>query len=97
MDMLGWIIAAFLAGVLLAGVFHKPQKSLRRRFAAIDCYRGLSSAQIVAAIQADPDTIIHLQGGQSLMVWKERRYTMVLRFDQHHVCLGVEEEKEYLL
>ena len=94
MDALGWIIAAFLAGILLACVFHKPQKLLRRRLAGIECYRGLSSRQIINAIHAEPDTIIQLPDGQSLMVWKDRRYTMILRFNSDHICLGVEEEKE---
>lgn len=90
----GWIIAAFLGGMLLAGCLRKPKPTLRRRFASISVYRGLTSAQIMAAIQADPVTMIRQADGRTLMTWQDHTYAISLLFDQNDVCLGVEEEKE---
>lgn len=45
---LGWIVAAFLGGFLLATTLRKRTRSLRENFARFDAYQGRSYREVLS-------------------------------------------------
>lgn len=89
---LGWIVAAFLGGFLLAYVQRKKRHSLRENFARVEMYQGRTYREILAVAGAKPNNAVHQADGLTLRTWQEPGYAITLLFDRHDVCLGVEEE-----
>ena len=79
---LGWIVAAFLGGFLLA-------TTLRKRF---DAYQGRSYREVLSIAGAKPVTVICLPDGTAQKIWREGDYNITLAFDARDVCLGVIDE-----
>ena len=90
---LGWIVAAFLGGFLLALRQRRKRPSLRDNFARVERFNGRSYREILAIAGARPDSIIQQADGRSIRVWKEFGYSISLGFDESDVCLGVMDEQ----
>ena len=90
---LGWIVAAFLGGFLLAIWQRKKRPSLRENFARVEFFKGRGYREIVAIAGAKPNSIIQQADGRSIRVWKEFGYSIYLGFDESDVCLGVMDEQ----
>ena len=90
---LGWIVAAFLGGFLLALRQRKKRPSLRDNFARVERFNGRSYREILAIAGVRPDSIIQQADGRSIRVWKEFVYSISLGFDESDVCLGVMDEQ----
>lgn len=91
---LGWVLAAFLAGVLLTAVFLLRRRRLRERMIALGVLVGKDYAAIEAAIRIAPQSTVRQTNGQILRAWEEGTYFVSLLFDKNDVCLGVMEERE---
>lgn len=89
---LGWIVAAFLGGFLLALWQRKTYHSLRENFARVEFFKGRSYREILAIAGAKPNTIIQQADGRIIKVWKEIGYSISLEFDAQDICLGVRDE-----
>lgn len=89
---LGWIVAAFLGGFLLALRQRKNRPSLRENFARVEFFKGRGYREIVAIAGAKPNSIIEQADGRSIRVWKETGYSISLGFDAQDICLGVMDE-----
>ena len=89
---LGWIIAAFLAGVQLTAWRLNRRRTLRSRFDSLGVMKGWEYADIVAAVQILPRTQVKEPDGQVLRTWQENGYAITLLFDEKNVCRGVMEE-----
>ena len=89
---LGWIVAAFLGGFLLAHWQWKKHHSLRENFARVDFYKGRGYREILTIAGAKPNSIIQQADGRIIKVWKEHGYSISLEFDAEDICLGVQEE-----
>ena len=76
---LGWIVAAFLGGFLLALWQRKKHHSLRENFARVEFFK--------------PNSIIQQADGRIIKVWKESGYSISLEFDAQDICLGVMDEQ----
>lgn len=92
---LGWIVAAFLGGFLLALWFwqRKARRSLRERFSRVESFQGRSYREVLTIAGAKPNTIVHLADGTTRKVWREEGYFIALAFDARDVCLGVIDEE----
>ena len=90
---LGWIVAAFLGGFLLALRQRKKRPSLRDNFARVERFNVRSYREILAIAGVRPDSIIQQADGRSIRVWKEFGYSISLGFDESDVCLGVMDEQ----
>ena len=90
---LGWIVAAFLGGFLLALRQRRKRPSLRDNFARVERFNGRSYRKILAIAGVRPDSIIQQADGHSIRVWKEFGYSISLGFDESDVCLGVMDEQ----
>lgn len=90
---LGWIVAAFLGGFLLALRYRKKRPSLRENFARVERFHGRSYREILAIAGAKPYSIIQQADGRSIRVWKEFGYSISLGFDESDICLGVMDEQ----
>lgn len=90
---LGWIVAAFLGGFLLALRQRRKRPSLRENFARVEFFKGRGYREIVAIAGAKPDSIIEQTDGRSIRVWREWGYSISLGFDENDVCLGVMDEQ----
>lgn len=92
---LGWVVAAFLGGMLLTGwiLLRRKQCSLKQRLSEVETYMGKSYAQVLAIAQTAPQATIHRANGQVLRTWRDGGYAISLLFDEHNICLGVEDEK----
>ena len=51
---LGWVVAAFLGGFLVARRHRKKPPDLAKRFSPILCYRGIRYAEIIEAVGIVP-------------------------------------------
>ena len=94
---LGWIVAAFLAGVLLtlaATALRRGRRTLRMRFDGLGLTLGRDYAEIAAAVQTAPRKVEKRDNGDTLRTWQEGSYTISLLFDGQDYCLGVTEERE---
>lgn len=88
---LGWIAAAFLAGVLFTLWMKGRRPSLRQRVSIAAVFRGKTYREITREIDA-PQTIIQQPDGRSLRTWREDGYSISLLFDAQDLCLGVTDE-----
>lgn len=89
---LGWIAAAFMAGILFAGWMKNRKPSLRARAEKAGYFRGKSYNEILREMNA-PQIIIQLTDGRTLCTWQEDGYRISLLFDVRDLCLGVESEQ----
>ena len=85
---LGWIVAAFLAGVLLAQR-HKP--TLQQRVNQLGVFAGRSYVEILRTLE-EPQMETLQTDGQTVRTWRNRDYSISLLFDGREMCLGVQEE-----
>ena len=85
---LGWIVAAFLAGVLLT-LRSKP--TLQQRVNQMGVFAGRTYADILRTMDA-PQTETRQTDGRTLRTWRNRDYSISLLFDGRDMCLGVEDE-----
>lgn len=90
---LGWIVAAFLAGVVITAFLFSRRRTLRERFVAMGSLVGREYAQIAAEVKTSPQSTIREANGQTLRAWAEGNYFVSLLFDQNDKCLGVMEER----
>ena len=88
---LGWIAAAFLAGILFADWFRRRKPSLHTRAKKAAVFRGKTYREIVSEI-SEPQTTIQRTDRCTLRTWQEDGYSLTLLFDAQDMCLGVEEE-----
>lgn len=95
MSYIGWILAAFLGGFLLAlGVQqHRKRHSLRNRFSRVTVYRGQTYQEVLTIAGVEPTTVICRTDGSVWRVWQEDGYTITLAFDPWDMCLGVMDER----
>lgn len=94
---LGWIVAAFLLGVLLtvgAAVYIEGHRSLRERFNGLGTMAGKDYAEIIAAVKPAPLSVEIRADGGTLRTWRRGNYAITLLFDRQDCCLGVMEERE---
>ena len=87
---LGWIVAAFLAGVLLE---QRRKPTLQQRVAQLSVFAGRSYAEILRTLDA-PQTETRQADGRTLRTWRNCDYSISLLFDERDVCLGVEDESD---
>ena len=85
---LGWIAAAFLAGVLLM-LRRKP--TLQQRVNQMGVFAGRTYAEILQTMDA-PQTETRQTDGRTLRTWRNQDYSISLLFDGRDMCLGVEDE-----
>ena len=90
---LGWIVAAFLGGFLLALWQRKKRHSLRENFSRVEFFKGRGYREIVAIAGSRPNSIIQQADGRIIKVWKEIGYSISLEFDAQDICLGVMDEQ----
>ena len=90
---LGWIVAAFLGGFLLAHHKWKKHHSLRENFARVEFFKGRGYREILAIAGAKPDIIIQRPDGSTLKKWRAAGYSISLSFDKQDICLGVQDEQ----
>lgn len=91
---LGWILAAFLGGMLLAlwHIGRRKRPTLRQRFSVIDRYEGMRYDEILHRMKAVPQKTKRTEQGGTLRTWSEAGYSITLTFDENDICLGVAEE-----
>lgn len=89
---LGWIAAAFMAGILYAGWMKGRRPSLQMRVEKTGYFRGKSYKEILREMNA-PQTIIQQTNGRTLRTWQEDGCSITLLFDAQDLCLGVESEQ----
>lgn len=93
---LGWIIAAFLAGVIISValmVWREKKTTLRERFEGLGLTLGKGYAEIAAVVKVSPRMMEARPNGQTLRTWQEGNYSISLLFDSQDYCLGVMEER----
>lgn len=88
---LGWVIAAFLAGVLLTLILQRRKPTLRQRVMRLGVFAGRSYAEILRTMDA-PQTEARRADGNTLRTWRNGEYGISLLFDGREMCLGVEDE-----
>ena len=86
---LGWIAAAFLAGILFSLRLKARRTSLRNRVGLAAVFKGKTYQEIVREING-PQTVIQRTDGRTLRTWQEDGYSISLLFDARDLCLGVE-------
>ncbi|MEG1968241.1 MAG: hypothetical protein RR142_11255, partial [Clostridia bacterium] len=79
---LGWIIAAFLGGVLFACWYQRKRHNMAKRFAPIPCYRGSRYAEIVEAVGMLPQCERRKANGHVVRTWSDQKYSITLLFDE---------------
>ncbi len=89
---LGWIAAAFLAGILFAGWLYHRRPSLESRVKKAAVFRGKTCREVISEI-GPAQKIIRQSNGYTLRTWKEGEYSISLLFDAQDICLGVEDEQ----
>ena len=90
---LGWILAAFLCGFLLALKLHRAPPSLRKRFSKTDVFARRSFREILFIAGSQPASVVHQPGGSTLKTWQEPGYFITLAFNRQGICLGVMDER----
>ena len=88
---LGWIAAAFLAGILFAEWMKRRRPSLQERAKKAAVFRGKTYREVMDEIGA-AQRIIQQTDGRTLRTWQEDGYSISLLFDAQELCLGVEDE-----
>ena len=90
---IGWIVAAFLAG-LLFGKWQKKQKmKLQERFDRLNICKGMSYVEILQHVEAAPRITDRNANGVTERTWVEEQYSITLTFDHQDICFGVQEER----
>ena len=87
----GWLVAAFLAGILLTWLLKSRRPSLRERAKRAAVFRGKTGQEVYNEMKT-PQEIVHRKDGHTLRTWREGGYRISLLFDEQDLCLGVEEE-----
>ena len=90
---IGWIIAAFLAGLLLGKWPKKQKMKLKERFDRLNICKGMSYVEILQHVEAAPRITDRNANGVTERTWVEERYSITLTFDHQDICLGVREER----
>ena len=85
---LGWIVAAFLAGVLLT---QRRKPSLQQRVTRIGVFAGRTYAEILDTMDAPQAEVWHTDG-RIVRTWRNCDYSISLLFDGRDMCLGVKSE-----
>jgi len=80
LSYLGWIVAAFLAGVLFMLLYQQRRPTLQRRVFQMGIFAGRSYAEILEAMDA-PQTETRRADGRTLRTWRNRDYSISLLFD----------------
>lgn len=88
---LGWIAAAFLAGVMLMLLLQHRAPSLQRRVARLEVFAGRSYAEILRVMDA-PQTEARQADGRIVRTWRNDHYSISLLFDARDMCMGVQNE-----
>ena len=90
---LGWIIAAFLAGLLLGKWPKKQKMKLQERFDRLNICKGMSYVEILQRVQAAPRITDRNADGVTERTWADEGYSIKLTFDRQDICLGVQDER----
>ena len=90
---LGWIIAAFLAGLLLGKWPKKQKMKLQERFNRLNICKGMSYVDILQRVNAAPQITDRNADGVTERTWVDDGYSIKLTFDQQDICLGVKWEQ----
>jgi len=88
---LGWIPAAFLAGVLLMVLRHHHKPDLRQKVSQMGIFAGRTYAEILETMD-EPQTTVQRSDGHTLRTWRDGGYNISLLFNAGDMCLGVERE-----
>lgn len=89
---LGWIIAAFLAGLLLGKWPKKQKMKLQERFDRLNICKGMSYVEVLQHVQAAPRITDRNADGVTERTWVDEGYSIKLTFDRQDICLGVTDE-----
>lgn len=89
---IGWIIAAFLAGLLLGKWPEKQKMKLQERFDKLNICKGMSYVEILQRVQAAPRITDRNANGDTERTWADEGYSIKLTFDRHDICIGVQDE-----
>ena len=89
---LGWIIAAFLAGLLLGKWPKKQKMKLQERFDRLNICMGMRYVEILQRVQAAPRITDRNANGDTERTWADEGYSIKLTFDRQDICLGVKDE-----
>lgn len=92
-NYLGWIIAAFLAGLLLGKCPKKQKMKLQERFDRLNICKGMSYVDILQHVQAAPRITDRNANGVTERTWVNEEYSIKLAFDRQDICLGVMDEQ----
>lgn len=87
----GWIVAAFLMGVLVTLLLRERWPSLQRQAFRLGAFAGRNYAEILAHLK-EPQTEERRNDGRIVRTWRGRHYSISLRFDERDMCQGVESE-----
>lgn len=79
---LGWIIAAFLAGLLLGKWPKKRKMKLQERFDRLNICKGMSYVEILQHVQAAPRITDRNANGDTKRTWVNEEYSTTLTFDR---------------
>ena len=90
---LGWIIAAFLTGLLLGKWPKKQKMKLQERFDRLNICKGLSYVEILQHVEAAPRITERNADGVTERTWVDEGYSIKLTFDRQDICLGVTDEQ----
>lgn len=85
---LGWVIAAFLAGILF---MQRRKPTLQQRVFQMGVFAGRTYAEILRGLE-EPQTESRQADGRTLRMWRNRDYSISLLFDGQDICLGVQNE-----
>lgn len=88
---IGWIIAAFLAGLLLGK--WKQKMKLQERFDRLNICMGMSYVEILQRVETAPRITDRNADGVTERAWADEGYSITLTFDQQDICLGMQEEQ----
>lgn len=89
---IGWIIAAFLAGLLLGKWPKKQKMKLQERFDRLNICMGMSYVEILKRVDTAPRSTDRNGDGVTERTWADEEYSIKLTFDQQDICLGVTDE-----
>ena len=89
---IGWIIAAFLAGLLLGKWPKKQKMKLKERFDRLNICKGMSYVEILQHVEAAPRITDRNANGVTERTWADDGYSITLTFDHRDICLGVQDE-----
>ena len=85
-------MAAFLAGLLLGKRPKKQKMKLKERFDRLNICKGMSCVEILQRVEAAPRMTNRNAEGITERTWVDGNYSITLTFDQHEICLGVQDE-----